>query len=59
MNKHQVDGRIDEAKGKAKEVAGKVTGDKSTEYKGKAEKLAGKAEAKYGDIKSDAKRSSK
>jgi uncharacterized protein YjbJ (UPF0337 family) len=59
MNKNQVDGRTREAKGKVKEVAGKVTGDKSTEYKGKAEKQAGKVEAKYGDVKRDVKKESK
>lgn len=41
MNKNQVQGHTNEAKGKVKEVVGKVTGDKSTEYKGKAEKHAG------------------
>ena len=37
MNKNQVKGHTNEAKGKVKEVAGKITGDKSMEYKGKAE----------------------
>ncbi|MDZ7750604.1 MAG: CsbD family protein [Gammaproteobacteria bacterium] len=59
MNKNQVKGRANEAKGKGKEVAGKVTGDKSTEYKGTAENLGGKAEAKYGDVKRDAKEGKK
>lgn len=59
MNKNQVDGRADEAKGKAKEVTGKVTGDKDMEYEGKAEKTGGKTEAAYGDIKSDIKKATK
>jgi uncharacterized protein YjbJ (UPF0337 family) len=59
MNKNQVKGSASEAKGKVKEVAGKATGDKSTEYKGKAEKHGGKAQAKYGDLKSDAKKTTK
>lgn len=59
MNKHQVEGRVDEAKGKAKETAGKVTGDKSTEYKGKAEKHGGKAKAAFGDISEDSKKAGK
>lgn len=42
MNKNQVKGRTDEAKGKVKETTGKALGDKSMEYKGKAEKVAGK-----------------
>lgn len=41
MNKNQVKGHANEAKGNGKEVAGKVAGDKSTEYKGKVEKPSG------------------
>ena len=52
MNESQVKGRVNEAKGKIKETTGKVTGNKTTEYKGKAE-------AKYGDMKSDAKKDKK
>ena len=55
MNKNQVKGYANKAKGKIKEVVGKVTGDKSTEFEGKAEKLGGTAEAEYGDLKSDVK----
>lgn len=59
MNKNQVDGRTDEAKGKIKEVTGKLTGNKTRENKGKAEKLGGQAQAKYGDIKQDIKKAAK
>lgn len=59
MNKNQVKGYANAAKGKVKEVAGKVTGDKSMEYKGTAEKHGGKAEAKYGDLESDTKKATK
>lgn len=59
MNKNQVKGSANKAKGKIKEVAGKLTGNKSMEYKGKAMKYGGKAEAKYGDLKSDAKKATK
>jgi len=59
MNESQIKGRANEAKGKIKEVTGKVTGNKETEYKGKAQKHAGKAEAKYGDMKSDLKKEKK
>lgn len=59
MSKHQVDGHKNEAKGKAQEVAGKVTDDKSEEFKGKAKKHGGKAEAVLGDINDDAKKDSK
>jgi uncharacterized protein YjbJ (UPF0337 family) len=57
MNKDQVKGRIHEAKGKVKEVAGKVVGNKELEVKGKAEKAAGKVQGKFGDLKSDVKKS--
>jgi uncharacterized protein YjbJ (UPF0337 family) len=53
MNKDQVKGRIKEAEGKAKEVAGKVTGKETLEQKGKLQKAAGKTQAVYGDIKNN------
>ncbi|MFC2991154.1 MULTISPECIES: CsbD family protein [Halomonas] len=56
MNKNQVEGRAHQAKGKVKEIVGKLTGNKETEYKGKAEKQGGKAESKYGDVKEDVKK---
>jgi uncharacterized protein YjbJ (UPF0337 family) len=58
MNKDQVKGHIAQAKGKLKEVAGKVTGSTTTEVKGKAQQIAGKTQAGYGDAKEDAKRRS-
>lgn len=59
MNKDQVKGQTNEAKGKLKEVFGKVTGDKSTEYKGKAEKHGGRARTVLGDMKDDARKTAK
>jgi uncharacterized protein YjbJ (UPF0337 family) len=53
MNKDQVKGRIREAQGTAKEVAGKVSGKETLELKGKLKKAAGKAQAGYADIKAD------
>ncbi len=50
-NKDKIEGAAHEAKGKVKEVAGKVTGDQELEDRGTAEKLGGKAEQKVGDIK--------
>jgi len=38
INKDQVKGRIKVAEGKAKEIAGKVAGNKTLEAKGRAEK---------------------
>ena len=59
INKDQVKGRIEEAKGKAKEVAGKLVGNEKLEAKGKVEKIAGEAQAKFGDLKQGFKGSKK
>lgn len=56
MNKDQTHGRIDEAKGKVKEVAGKIVGNKDLELKGKVQNTGGKAQAAYGDLKEDIKK---
>lgn len=56
MNKDQVKGRIEKAKGAVKETVGKVTGKDSMEQKGKFQKTAGKVQAGYGDIKNDIKK---
>ena len=56
MNKDQVKGRIEEAKGKAKEVVGKVVGNKELEQKGQIQTGVGKVEAGYGDLKHDVKK---
>lgn len=50
MNKHQVTGRLEEAKGAVKEVVGKVVGNTKLETEGKLEQVAGKTEAKAGDL---------
>jgi uncharacterized protein YjbJ (UPF0337 family) len=55
FNKDQVKGRVTEAKGKVKEVAGKLVGNEKLEAKGTAQKIAGKVQAKFGDVKSDVK----
>jgi uncharacterized protein YjbJ (UPF0337 family) len=59
MNKHQVTGRVEEAKGALKEVAGKVTGNTKLEVEGKVQKNVGKAEAKAGDIASKVEKATK
>lgn len=56
MNKDQMKGRFEQAKGKAKEIAGKIVGNKTLEAKGDASQLAGKVEKAYGDAKSQAKK---
>ncbi|MBS0554846.1 MAG: CsbD family protein [Proteobacteria bacterium] len=55
MNKDQVKGRIKEAEGKMKEVAGKVVGNEKLEAEGKVQKIVGKVQANYGDLKEDVK----
>ena len=55
MNKDQVEGRTKEAKGKIKEVAGKLVGNEKLEIKGAIQKTLGKAQANFGDIKQDLK----
>jgi uncharacterized protein YjbJ (UPF0337 family) len=56
MNKDQVKGRYEEAKGKVKEVAGHVVGNKDVELEGIIQKNVGKAQAAVGDIKADLKK---
>lgn len=53
MNKDQAKGRIDEATGKMKEIAGKVTGDKELELKGVVQNIGGQIQAGLGDLKDD------
>jgi len=47
----KAEGTFHEAKGKVKEVAGKLTDNSKLEAKGKTEKIAGKAQEKVGQVK--------
>ena len=58
MNKEHVKGRLEEAKGKVKEVAGHTVGNKHLEQKGQSQKNRGKAQADAGDRKEDNRKSS-
>jgi uncharacterized protein YjbJ (UPF0337 family) len=49
MNRHQVKGRIEQAKGKVKEEIGEATGNASLEQKGRMQKTLGKGQAAAGD----------
>ena len=51
MDKDRVKGSLEQAKGKVKEVAGKVTGDSKLEGEGKADQVAGKVRNTVGGIK--------
>ena len=53
MNKDQVDGRAQTAKGNVKEAAGKVVGNERLAAEGRAEQAAGKVQSTVGDVKSD------
>ena len=55
MNDDLVKGRVDQAKGAVKEVAGKVVGNPNLEAEGQVDKAAGKTQATYGDVKEDVK----
>ena len=47
----KAEGTFHEAKGNAKEIAGKITDNPKLEAKGKVEKIAGKVQGKVGQIK--------
>ena len=47
----KVKGTFHEAKGNAKEMAGKITDNPKLEVKGKVEKIAGKMQKKIGQVK--------
>jgi len=49
--KDQVEGTFHELKGKAKEVAGKLSDNPKLEAEGTGEKIAGKVQGKIGQVK--------
>jgi len=55
MNKDQVKGRVDEAKGKIKEVAGRSVGNPDLEDRGTVQKVGGTVQKTYGDLKENVK----
>jgi uncharacterized protein YjbJ (UPF0337 family) len=56
MNNDQVKGRVKEIDGKAKEVAGKVVGNRDLAQKSKVQNSVGKIQSAYGDLKNDLKK---
>jgi uncharacterized protein YjbJ (UPF0337 family) len=50
-SKDKIEGTFHEAKGKVKEVAGKITDNPKLEIKGKTEKLGGQVQEKVGQMK--------
>jgi len=55
MDKDRIQGSFEQAKGKAKEVTGKVTGDAKLETEGKSQQVAGKIQNTVGGIKDSIK----
>jgi uncharacterized protein YjbJ (UPF0337 family) len=51
MDKDRIEGSAEQAKGKVKEVAGKVLGDSKLESEGKADQIAGKVRNAVGGMK--------
>lgn len=51
IDKDRIEGSVEQAKGKAKEIAGKATGDQKLEAEGKAQKTAGKVQNAFGGAK--------
>jgi uncharacterized protein YjbJ (UPF0337 family) len=51
MDQEHVKGAVDKAKGKTKEAAGHVTGDKALESEGKADQVKGSVHNAAGDVK--------
>jgi len=51
MNKDRIEGSLEQAKGKMKEVAGKATGDAKLQGEGKADQVSGKIKNTVGGMK--------
>ena len=51
MDKDRINGSAEQAKGAAKEAAGKIFGDKKLETEGKTDKAAGKVQNAVGGLK--------
>ena len=51
MDKDRIEGAAEQAKGKVKEVAGKVTGDSKLEGEGKADQFKGKVQNTVAGLK--------
>jgi uncharacterized protein YjbJ (UPF0337 family) len=51
MDQDQMNGMVDQAKGKATETVGKVTGDKQKQVQGQLDQAKGAVERKVGEVK--------
>jgi len=59
MNKDQVQGRVEEAKGAIKQTTGRVIGNPDLEDRGTIEKVGGKIQKTFGDVKEQVKDANK
>ena len=59
MNKDQIQGRVEEAKGSVKQTTGRVIGNPDLEDRGTIEKGAGKVQKTFGDVKEQVKDANK
>ena len=59
MNKDQIKGRVEQAKGTVKEATGNILGNDDMELDGNAQKNVGKVRAAFGDLKKDIKKAVK
>jgi uncharacterized protein YjbJ (UPF0337 family) len=59
MNKDQIKGRVEEAKGNVKEVTGKLLDNDDMELEGNLQKNIGKVKAGFGDLKDDINKANK
>lgn len=50
IDKNRIDGAVEKAKGAAKEIAGKITGDAKLEAEGKAQKIGGTVQNAVGGV---------
>lgn len=51
MDKDRIEGAVEKAKGVAKDIAGKITGDAKLEAEGKAQKAGGTVQNAVGGVK--------
>ena len=51
MNKDQLKGKVDNIKGRVKDAAGSLTGDKEQQAEGMVDRAKGAAREAYGDVK--------
>jgi uncharacterized protein YjbJ (UPF0337 family) len=59
MDKDRIKGSAEQAKGKVKEVAGKLTGDEKMKTEGQADQIKGKIQYTVGGIKDSIREGSK